>query len=56
MKGSAMSVYSLWMLDKSVATASGIPVPFSSVSRSSLDLKKSSQIIKCHPAKPKDGR
>lgn len=37
-KGRTTSVYSLWMFTKSVFTASEMPVPFNSVSLSSLDL------------------
>lgn len=40
MKGRTTSSYSRWMLDKSLSTASGTPVPLSSRSRSSLDLKE----------------
>lgn len=38
MKGRTTFVYSLRMLAKSVSTASGIPVPLSSLLLSSLDL------------------
>lgn len=41
MKGRTTSMYSFWILVKSVSTASGIPVPLNSLSLSSLDLNRS---------------
>lgn len=41
MKGRTTSVYSFWILAKSVSTASGMLVPFNSTSLSSLDLRTS---------------
>ena len=42
MKGRTMSLYTFWMLVRSVSTASGIPVHFESLSLSSFDLQTTS--------------